>query len=109
MSLKLRWLSSSLPRRTNDPTVPYIAFRRRKLIMSKAGTDYRDIRSGAYDRVSKDGMPQPEQVRDKTSPHQAAQGGADVRAELPGTEPVLPEGLTRPRRGFFAKTGRRDA
>jgi len=79
--------------------------------MSKAGTDYRDIRSGAYDPISKDGLPQPEQVRDKTTPHQAAQGGADVRAEaLPGTEPVLPEGLTRPRKGpLNPKTGRRGA
>jgi hypothetical protein len=77
-------------------------------LMSKAGTDYRDIGNGAYDPVSKDGLPQPEQVKDKTTPHQAAQGGADVRAEaLPGTEPVLPEGSTRPRKGpLNPKTGR---
>src|SRR3990170_222416 len=68
--------------------------------MSKAGTDSRDIRHGAYDPVSKDGLPQAVQVKDKTTPHQKEQVGADVRAEpLPGTEPVLPEGLVRPPHG----------
>lgn len=78
--------------------------------MSKTGSDNRDIRSGAYDPVSKDGLPQPHQVKDTTDPHQAAQAGADVRADpLPGTEPVLPEGLTRPRQPpLNAKTGRRE-
>jgi hypothetical protein len=78
--------------------------------MSKAGADYRDIRHGAYDPVSKDGLPQPAQVKDKTNTHQAAQGGADVRAEaLPGTAPILPEGLTRPRMGpLNPKRGRRN-
>jgi hypothetical protein len=66
--------------------------------MAKERTDTRDIRSGAYDPVSIDGLPQPDQVRDKTTPHEQQQWGADVRAEaLPGTAPVLPEGLRRPR------------
>ena len=78
--------------------------------MSKAGADYRDIRYGAYDPVSKDGLPQPEQMKDRTNAHQAAQGGADVRAEaLPGTAPILPEGLIRPRMGpLNPKRGRRN-
>jgi hypothetical protein len=77
--------------------------------MAKEGTDTRDIRSGAYDPVSIDGLPQPNQVRDKTTPHEQQQWGADVRAEaLPGTAPVLPEGLRRPRKGPLNRsTGRR--
>ncbi|MFC5322451.1 hypothetical protein [Bradyrhizobium oligotrophicum] len=74
------------------------------------GKDTRDLRSGAYDPVSKDGLPQPQQVKDKTTPHQQEQWGADVRAEpLPGTEPVLPEGLTRQRQDpLNPRTGRRE-
>ncbi|MGJ4929351.1 hypothetical protein ACQR1I_24405 [Bradyrhizobium sp. HKCCYLS2038] len=74
------------------------------------GRDTRDLRSGAYDPVSKDGLPQPQQVKDETTPRQREQWGADVRAApLPGTEPVLPEGLTRERRDpLNRKTGRRD-
>jgi len=77
--------------------------------MSGISKDTRDLRSGAYDPVSKDGLPQPQQVKDKTTPHQQEQWGADVRAEpLPGTEPVLPEGLTRERRDpLNPRTGRR--
>ena len=73
------------------------------------GRDTRDLRSGAYDPVSKDGLPQPQQVKDGTAPRQREQWGADVRAEpLPGTEPVLPEGLTRERRDPLNRnTGRR--
>ena len=73
------------------------------------GRDTRDLRSGAYDPVSKDGLPQPQQVNDDTAPRQREQWGADVRAEpLPGTEPVLPEGLTRERRDPLNRnTGRR--
>jgi hypothetical protein len=76
-----------------------------------SGTDNRDIRSGAYDPVSKDGLPQPPQVKDRTTPHQSEQVGADVRAEaLPGTEPILPEGLARERRGpLNRRTGRHKA
>ncbi|MDU6066075.1 MAG: hypothetical protein E6660_03375 [Bradyrhizobium sp.] len=73
------------------------------------GRDTRDLRSGAYDSVSKDGLPQPQQVKGDTPPRQREQWGADVRAEpLPGTEPVLPEGLTRERRDPLNRnTGRR--
>ena len=68
--------------------------------MSKDGGDNRDNRHGAYDPVSKDGLPQAPQVKDRTNLHQKEQWGADVRAEpLPGGEPVLPERLVRPARG----------
>ncbi len=71
--------------------------------------DTRDIRSGAYDPINKDGLPQGHQVKDATTPRQREQWGADVRAEpLPGTEPVLPEGLLRERRDpLNRRTGRR--
>jgi hypothetical protein len=63
-------------------------------------TDGVDIRNGTYDAVSPAGKRQADQVRDKTTPEQAAQSGADVRAEpLPGTEKLIPEGLLRERRG----------
>ena len=73
------------------------------------GRDTRDLRSGAYYPVSKDGLPQLQQVKDDTAPRQREQWGADVRAEpLPGTEPVLPEGLTRERSDPLNRnTGRR--
>jgi len=69
--------------------------------MSKdSGTDARDIRSGTYDAINAAGRQQPQQVREATTPHQAAQGGADVRPEpLPGTQDPIPEGLIRPRKG----------
>jgi hypothetical protein len=68
-----------------------------------------DHRHGAYDPVSKDGMPQGQQIKDKATPHEKAQWGADVRADpLPGTEPVLPEGLIRSPEGpLNPRTGRR--
>ncbi len=77
--------------------------------MSKHHTDNRDLRSGAYDPITREGLPQPHQVRDRTTPHEAAQHGAEVRAEaLPGTEPVLPEGLVRKPKGpLNPRTGRR--
>ena len=77
--------------------------------MSKDGTDNTDIRRGAYDPVSKDGLPQANEIRDKTTRHQQEQFGADVRAEpLPGTEPILPDGLARPRQGpLNPRSGRR--
>jgi len=53
-----------------------------------------------HDPVDKDGMPQLHQVKDRTTPYAAAQPGADVRAgPLPGTEPVLSEGLVRKPQG----------
>jgi hypothetical protein len=77
--------------------------------MSKQGEDKIDIRGGAYDPINKDGLPQPAQVKDRTTDHQREQWGADVRAEaLPGTEPVLPEGLLRTRAApLNPRTGRR--
>jgi hypothetical protein len=76
--------------------------------MARPGIDTRDIRNGAYDPVNKDGLPQSEQVKDKATPHEKAQWGADVRADpLPGTEPVLPEGLMRrPAGPLNPRTGR---
>jgi hypothetical protein len=63
-------------------------------------TDGVDVRNGTYDAISPAGKRQPDQVRDKTTPGQAAQSGADLRAEpLPGTQDPIPEGLLRERRG----------
>jgi hypothetical protein len=69
--------------------------------MSKGpGTDTRDIRSGTYDAINPAGRQQPHQVSEAITPHQAAQGGADVRPEpLAGTQDPVPEGLIRPRKG----------
>ena len=56
--------------------------------------DYIDKRGGAYDP----GNPQPAQVRDKQTPSQKAQWGADVRPKpLPGHAEgyPLPEGLRK--------------
>jgi len=48
-------------------------------------SDFRDTRGGAYDHVNEFGKPQPPQVKDKATPQQKAQWGADVRPEpLPG-------------------------
>jgi hypothetical protein len=69
--------------------------------------DFRDLRSGAYDPVNDFGRPQPDQVREKVSPHEKAQGGADVRPDpLPSTEEVLPEGLRRPPQGTLQPKNR---
>ncbi|WP_316233009.1 hypothetical protein [Bradyrhizobium sp. SZCCHNPS2010] len=78
-------------------------------MMTSISKDTRDIRSGAYDPINKVGLPQGHQVKDATTPRQREQWGADVRAEpLPGTEPVLPEGLLRERRDpLNRRTGRR--
>jgi hypothetical protein len=74
-------------------------------------SDYVDKRGGAYDPVTPAGNPQPPQVKDKETPHQKAQWGADVRPEpLPGPDEgyPLPEGLRKPRMGPLNKdTGRR--
>jgi hypothetical protein len=65
---------------------------------------------GAYDPVNDFGKPQPDQVNDQRTAHEAEQSGA-VRAEpLPrkneGNSP-LPEGLRRERKGPLSKnTGR---
>ena len=64
--------------------------------MARPGIDTRDIRSGTYDPINRDGLPQGDQIKDKATEHEKAQWGADVRADpLPGTNPVLPEGLLR--------------
>jgi hypothetical protein len=76
---------------------------------SFAGTDFRDTRSGAYDPINDAGRPPPEQVHEATTPHEAAQDGADVRPEpKPSREAVLPEGLRRQPKGPYSfKIGRR--
>ena len=70
--------------------------------------DNRDLRAGAYDPVNDFGKPQPHQIRQAATPHQAAQPGADLRPDpLPSSQnDVLPERLRRapqgplsPRRG----------
>ena len=38
--------------------------------MSKFSTDNRDKPNGAYDPIDKDGLPQPHQVKDRTTPHE---------------------------------------
>ena len=74
-------------------------------------SDFVDKQGGAYDHVTDAGNPQPHQVKDKATPHQTAQWGADVRPEpLPGPDECypLPEGLRKPRMGPLNKdTGRR--
>jgi hypothetical protein len=75
-------------------------------------SDYVDDRGGAYDPVTPTGNPQPPQVKDKQTPSQKDQWGADVRPEpLPGPDQgnyPLPEGLRKERMGPLNKdTGRR--
>lgn len=74
-------------------------------------SNFRDARGGAYDQVDKFGNPQPPQVKDRMTPHEKAQWGADVRPEpIPGPDEgyPLPEGLRKPRMGPLNKhTGRR--
>jgi hypothetical protein len=41
-------------------------------------SDFTDDRRGAYDPISKDGLQQPRQVRERTPPHQKQQRAADV-------------------------------
>jgi len=75
-------------------------------------SDYVDKRGGTYDAVTPSGNPQPPQVKDKRTPSQKEQWGADLRPEpLPdpdqGNYP-LPEGLRKVRMGPLNKdTGRR--
>jgi hypothetical protein len=63
-------------------------------------SDLRDKRSGAYDAINEAGRPQPDQIAEVTTPHQAAQHGADVRGEpvAQGGE-MVPERLRRPPKG----------
>jgi hypothetical protein len=54
-------------------------------------SDFVDKRGGAYVPVTPAGKPQPPQVRDKETPHQKAQWGADVRPEpLPARDEGYP-------------------
>ncbi len=69
-------------------------------------SDYVDKRGGAYDPVTPTGNRQPQQVKDKQTPSQKDQWGADVRPDQ-GNYP-LPEGLRKERMGPLNKdTGRR--
>jgi hypothetical protein len=69
-------------------------------------SDLRDNRSGAYDAVTKTGAPQPDQPKERATPHQKAQFGADVRPEtVESNAPMLPEGLRRPRKGPGRRRG----
>src|SRR3954462_2287628 len=62
--------------------------------------DNRDVRAGAYDSVNDFGKPQPTQIRQATTPHEAAQPGADLRPDpLPSENEVLPERLRRAPQG----------
>jgi hypothetical protein len=74
-------------------------------------SDYVDKRGGAYDPVTRTGNPQLPQVKDKQTPRQKAQWGADVRPKpLSGLDQghPLPEGLRKERKGPLNKdTGRR--
>ena len=72
------------------------------------GEDNRDLRDGAYDPVNDFGKPQPHQVRQAITPHQAAQPGADVRPDpLPSANDALPERLRRAPQGpLNARRGR---
>lgn len=64
-----------------------------------------DVRSGTYDRITPAGKQQPDQVKDANTPQQAAQHGADVRADpLPGAEDPIPEGLMRTPKGPLSPT-----
>ena len=58
-------------------------------------SDSRDIQHGVNDPVS--GVDVKRRVDDRQTPHELAQGGADVRAPAsPANEPFLPERLRRP-------------
>jgi hypothetical protein len=75
-------------------------------------SDYVDKRGGAYDPVSKEGNPQPHQVKENATASQKEQWGADVRPEpVPGPDEgnyPLPEGLRRqPKEPLNKNTGRR--
>ncbi len=75
-------------------------------------SDLRDERGGAYDPVNELGEPVPvDKVRDKETPHQREQPGADVRGEpeLPTPDAPLPEGLRRQRKGPYNKDQGRES
>jgi hypothetical protein len=66
-----------------------------------------DVGDGLHDLLSDESKPeQPDHVPLKTTAHEAAQHGADVRSEpdLPHPNLSLPEGLRRPRTGPYGPT-----
>jgi hypothetical protein len=73
--------------------------------------DGRDDRDGAYDPIDATERPvSPAKVRQKETPHQRAQWGADVRGEpeLPAFDEPMPEGLRRARKEPYDRNrGRR--
>lgn len=74
--------------------------------MGKCGTDTRDIRSGTCDPINKDGLPQSDQVRDRTTPHEKAQWGADVGRSAAGNGTCLAGGTGEATRGAAQPSNR---
>lgn len=64
--------------------------------------DLRDERHGAHDSVAAPTKTQP--MQQLTTTHEAAQTGADVRAETTPPDASLPEGLRRERKGPYSPT-----
>jgi hypothetical protein len=70
--------------------------------------DPRDAQGGTYDRHDREGGRQGDQVKEKRTPHQDAQLGADVRSEpVPPSRDPLPEGLAHRAGPMNKSTGRR--
>jgi hypothetical protein len=69
-------------------------------------SDLQDRRNGAFDRVT---GKSPEPLKEHTTPHQAAQWGADVRPETEPSDEGVPEGLRRePKHPLNPTDGRGD-
>lgn len=62
--------------------------------------DLRDERHGAHDSAAPPIQTLP--MQQLSTPHEAAQTGADVRAETTPTDDSLPEGLRRKRKGPYS-------
>lgn len=62
----------------------------------------RDERHGAHDSAAPPIKTQP--MQELSTPHEAAQHGADVRAETTPPDDSLPEGLRRERKGPYSPT-----
>lgn len=67
-------------------------------------SDLRDRRNGAFDRVT---GKSPELLKEHTTPHEAAQPGADVRPESEPSDEGVPEGLRREPKHPLNPTGGR--
>ena len=72
--------------------------------------ELRDEQHGTFDPVNEAGKPvRDDKIGERTTPHQRAQPGADVRGEPivgPAAEDPIPEGLRRERQGAYGpKTG----